>query len=129
MHDDAFATQPSHTPLQDFRIKSLSAEAWHPDSAAHASWSIAGLLGFIKQCAARNGILLIANRGFYPGTVMDASEPNLPKSDKLFANEPPSSIMGTQAFSERLLVEKGGSLRKVQWRVSGRQGLVASALA
>eukprot|EP00439_Symbiodinium_sp_Y106_P024326 s6809_g2.t5 len=25
--------------------------------------------------------------GFYPGTVMDASEPNLPKSDKLFANE------------------------------------------
>ncbi|CAE7896220.1 unnamed protein product, partial [Symbiodinium microadriaticum] len=25
--------------------------------------------------------------GFYPGTVMDACEPNLPKSDKLFANE------------------------------------------
>ena len=60
---------------------------------------------------------------------MDASEPNLPKSDKLFANEQPGSSVTPQAFQEWLVLRIGDSLHKVQWSVSGRQGLVACTLA
>ena len=47
-------------------------------------------------------------QGFYPGTIFEATEPQLPKSDKLFANEPLGYRQGDSLLLHAVHVLRGG---------------------